>query len=868
MTKYDPSTIEPKWQRIWEKSGIYEPDLKGVSKPFGKTQGKPFYNLMMFPYPSAEGLHVGNMYAFTGADIYGRFKRMQGFDVFEPIGLDGFGIHSENYALKVGRHPMELAKETEKNFYRQLRATGNGYAWKEKLETYDPDYYKWTQWIFVQMFKRGLAYRGKAPVNWCPSCKTVLADEQVINGACERCKTIVEKRQMEQWFFKITKYAERLLNNLEKINWSEKVKIAQRNWIGKSDGWIEKWKVDETNIELETFTTWPHTTYGATFIVIAPEHPVINELVEGTEYAAGAKKFIQEVIEDKAKDPAVLDKEKKGYFLGRYAINHLTGKKMPIHIANFAIMEYGTGIVKGAPAHDQRDFEFAKKYKLPIIMVIRPKGSKLEAEDLKEAYVGPGIMTEHTEQFTGMSDDKARTAVADYSIKLGHARKMVLYHLRDWLISRQRYWGPPIPMINCPKCGWQSVPEKDLPVLLPEVEDWRPKGTGKSPLANIGSFVKTTCPKCKGPAERETDVSDTFLDSSWYFFRYPSVDTGNKKMIVDPLITKKWLPVDMYIGGAEHAVLHLLYSRFITMVFHDLGLIDFSAKGGLADEPYKRFYAHGLLISEGAKISKSRGNLISPDNYISRYGSDTLRCYLMFLGPFDQGGDFRDASILGIWRFLNRVWKLVAENKNEKIKMENDNVKSKNLERVKNQTIKKVTGDIENLRYNTALASLMEYYNEIAKLKSQSSKVELRENIKTLLLLLAPFAPHMAEELWQRIESGTKKTQSEISTPVSRGQKSGKNKKNHDSLFILHNSIHTRPWPKYNENSIKEETVTVVVCVNGKMRDKLVAPRSQSGQERELVKLASASSKIQKYLAGKKIKKTVFVPERLINFVI
>ena len=867
---YDPSVIESYWQKVWIGKGIYEPDLKRVPKPFDKAQGEPFYNLVMFPYPSAEGLHVGNMYCFTGSDIYGRYKRMQGCDVFEPIGLDGFGIHSENYALKVGRHPLKQAKISEKNFYRQLHATGNGYAWKEKLETYDPEYYRWTQWIFIQLFKHGLAYRAKAQVNWCPSCKTVLSDEQVVMGACERCKTPVVKKELEQWFFKITQYAEKLLGNLNHINWSERVKIAQRNWIGKSEGAEINFPIANCELQIEVFTTRPDTLFGATFMVLSPKHPAVAELQKiNKKVNQNTYKLIDNYIKKSQKtteeEKIAEGREKTGVFTGFSCLNPVSGETMPIWVADYVLMGYGTGAIMAVPAHDQRDFDFAKKYHLPIKAVIAGGDSAKEAYDREGPLINSG-------PWDGWKMPQEMNKVTEWLTERKIGQKKVTYRLRDWCVSRQRYWGPPIPMIHCPKCarldpagqGWQPVPEKDLPVLLPEVKDWRPKGAGKSPLATVESFVNVTCPKCGGTARRETDVSDTFLDSAWYFFRYPSTRSARSGQVpFDNEITKKWLPVDMYIGGAEHAVLHLLYTRFLTMVFKDLNFIDFSAKGGLADEPFERFYANGLLIFEGAKMSKSKGNIIIPDIYISRYGADTLRCYLMFLGPFDQGGDFRDLGILGIWRFLNRVWKLAtalgssasdfstSDSLREKtsiysrgssslaredLKIGRTSPALFDLERIRHQTIKKVTEDIEGLRYNTALAALMEYYNQLSIFNSQLSIEDRRQAIKTLLLLLAPFAPHLTEELWAKL-----------------GEK-----------FSIHNSF----WPQYDNRLIKEEKVTLVVCINGKMREKLELQTALSQNQKEVEKLALQSSKVQKYLNGKDAKKTVFIPGKLINFVV
>ena len=940
MTSYNPKEIEKKWADRWFREKIYEPDLEGRSA----SRRKPFYNLMMFPYPSAEGLHVGNMYPYAGADIYGRKKRMEGYDVFEPIGLDGFGIHSENYALKIGRHPKELARESEKNFYNQLKMIGNGFAWNERLETHDPEYYKWTQWIFVQMFKHGLAYRKKATVNWCPKCLTVLADEQVLAGECERCETKVIKKELEQWFFKITDYAECLLDDLETIDWSENVKIAQKNWIGRSEGILIDFKIQGTSDKIQVFTTRPDTLFGATYMVLAPEHELVSNLKSQISNWGEVENYIKEV-KSKAEEEK---KWKTGIELkGIKAINPATKEEIPIWIADYVVMGYGTGAIMAVPAHDQRDFEFAKKYKLSIRQVIAPhfedekskrqSGSPIikrktlycilrnprtdeyltldwenfgwhtfiiggiednedavlaatreireetgyknirfvrslgrlygsyfaahkkenrlaDAEGLlfelvddardpiseeekkmhklqwmkpgeienftdissqkyvweqfvkESAYIAEGILV-NSGKFSGVDSEEAKKKITEF---VG-GKIQVNYHLRDWLISRQRYWGPPIPMIYCKKCEWQPVPEKDLPVLLPDVRDFHPTGTDKSPLATIEEFVKTTCPKCGGEARRETDVSDTFLDSAWYFFRY--IDHKNKKEPFDKVRAKKWLPVDMYIGGAEHAVLHLLYTRFITKVFHEWDLIEF-------DEPFKKFRAHGLLIKNGAKMSKSKGNVVNPDEYIKAYGADVFRMYLMFLGPFSVGGDFRDAGIVGIDRFLKRVW-YFKENAKRMKRIHSE------TEIILNQSIKKIGEDIERLHYNTAVSQLMILLNTLeGGFDEQSYKIFLK--------LLAPFAPFITEELWSGL--GEKK------------------------------SIHISLWPTYDESKLRESTKEIVIQINGKVRDRFEVQGDAS--EEEIKKEALSREKIKALLASRKPQRIIIVRNHLINIVL
>jgi len=826
MKDYHPSEIEKKWQKIWREKKIFQPDMRRAKKPF--------YNLMMFPYPSAEGLHVGNMYAFTGADIYGRFKRMQGFDVFQPIGLDGFGIHAENYALKIGQHPAKVARRTERNFYRQLQATGNAYAWENTLKTYDSDYYKWTQWIFVKLFKAGLVERKKAPVNFCPSCKTTLSDEQVIAGRCERCKTEVEKKHLEQWFFKITKYADRLLKNLDWINWSERTKIAQRNWIGKSEGAEIKFKIQNSKSQIPVFTTRPDTIFGVTFFVIAPESEWVEKLTT-PENRTRLEKYIKLSKKKSETERTAPTSEKTGVSTGSFVINPATGKAIPVWVADYVVLGYGTGAVMGVPAHDQRDWDFARQHCLEIKPVIRPKKGRWDFG--KGAWEGEGILI-NSRKFNDLESRKAIGEITRWLAKKGLAKKVVQYHLRDWCISRQRYWGPPIPMIYCSKCaqkgvgerkelpGWFTVPESELPVLLPYLKNYQPKRLGASPLTQAESWLKVTCPRCGGAAQRETDVSDTFLDSAWYFFRYPTIGQPSAdKFAFDPQITKKWLPVDMYIGGHEHACLHLMYSRFITMVFKDLGLIDF-------EEPYKRFYAHGLLIAEGAKMSKSKGNIVIPDEYIKKFGADTLRCYLRFLGPFDQGGDFRDSGIAGMYRFLSRIWRIYQEGKKIGSKT------SPELLRPLHQLIQKVTNDISNLRYNTAIATMMEFLNQWNN-GGQLSKADAGNFLK----LLAPFAPHLAEELWQ-------------------------NKVQSSKLKVKNWSVHQQSWPKYDPKLAAEEEITIVVQVNGKVRGQIKVQSAIRNSQSEIEKLAQSEPRVAKHLAGGKIRKVIFVPGKLINFVI
>jgi leucyl-tRNA synthetase len=828
-SSYDHLQIEAKWQERWLTSNLNVAPIEKSSKPF--------YNLMMFPYPSAEGLHVGNMYAFTGSDVYGRFKRMQGYDVFEPIGLDGFGIHSENYALKIGRHPVDHASITQTNFYNQLKKIGAMFDWNRTVETYDPNYYRWTQWLFVQMFRHGLAYRKKAEVNFCPSCKTVLADEQVIDGKCERCGNIVEKRSLEQWFFRITAYAEKLLENSFSLDWSDKVKVAQKNWIGKKEGIEITYQVVDQNGaeagEIVCFTTRPDTNFGATFVVIAPEHPFITQAkrVIKSEQADVISQYCNATKVASKEDREAVGRKKTGVNTGLFCVNPLNGQKMPLYISDFVLMGFGTGAVVGVPGHDMRDFEFAQAMKLPIVRVVEGiDGDTSPITKSEQVQEDHGVMM-NSGFLDGMEISTAIEKMMDHLEEKGWGKRVTTYHLRDWLISRQRYWGPPIPMIHCDAClsqgkgerqdmpGWYCQPEDHLPVVLPRIDDYRPGDDGIAPLAKHHEFYETTCPGCGGKAVRETDVSDTFLDSSWYFLRYPSVGASTaSSQAFDKHITKKWLPVDMYTGGAEHSVLHLMYSRFVTMALHDWGYIEF-------DEPFKKFYAHGLVIKDGAKMSKSKGNVVNPDEYIKLYGADALRLYLMFMGPYDQGGDFRDSAMEGMSRWVGRIWRLVQKSATGNPRSSEIIVSS--LQKL----IKKVTDDMEKRRYNTSIASMMEFTNLIADGNTIS-----QQDLKKLVCLVAPFAPHVAEELWAQLGGTT--------------------------------SIHCEPWPAFDETVIKNDTVIIAVQVNGKLRDTLTVVSQDGSNQQAVERLARASANVERYVSGFTVKKVIFVPGKLLNFVV
>jgi leucyl-tRNA synthetase len=802
---YDPQAIERKWQRIWHERGTNNTDLERAQRPF--------YALMMFPYPSAEGLHVGNLFAFTGNDIYGRFQRLRGHNVFEPLGYDAFGIHSENYALKVGKHPMDLIPKNIENFRRQLERAGLMVDWRYTLSTTEPNYYKWTQWLFLQLFKRGLAYKKQAAVNWCPDCKTVLANEQVIAGLCERSKTPVEQRLLEQWFFRISDYAPRLLENLEHIDWSETTKTAQRNWIGRSEGAEITFEAENTIGEKSTirvFTTRPDTIYGATYLVLAPEHPFVDSLTKPAE-----RKKVSAYREKTKKQDIITRKtstEKSGVFTGSYATNPGSGKQIPIWVSDYVLMEYGTGAIMGVPGHDQRDFEFASKFELPIIRVVC--GEREDANTpLESAFTEceSGTLVNST-IFDGYNVEDAKRAVVEFLAKTGAAKPVVHYRLHDWCISRQRYWGPPIPIIYCESCGTVPVPEKDLPVVLPFIPDFKPDDSGVSPLARHEEWYRVACPKCGRTARRETDVSDTFLDSSWYFLRYPSV--GHDDVAFEKDITKKWLPVNSYIGGNEHAVLHLLYSRFITMVLHDAGLLGF-------EEPFTRFRAHGHIIREGAKMSKTQGNIVNPDEYIEEWGADAFRTYLMFLGPYEQGGDFRDRSILGTRRFLDRLFASVQA-------MSTEGEPDPAVMRKLHQTIRKVGEDVSRLSYNTAVAAMMEYMNLLRK----GERTPHRDEILPLIPLVSPFAPHIAEELWEQTGGA--------------------------------GSVFDSAWPSFDPALAAEDSIELVVQVNGKVRSKILVPR-EIAQE-AAVSAALSDPVVSKFVAGVP-KKIIFVPGRLLNIV-
>ena len=810
QNRYNPEAVERKWRGRWERDGVNrmtDADLRNAKAPY--------YNLMMFPYPSAEGLHIGNIYAYTGADVNGRYWRLRGKDVFEPIGFDAFGIHSENHALKVGGNPNDLIPKNIENFTRMLKRFGGMFDWGHAVDTTDLSYYRWTQWVFLQLYRGGLVERREAPVNWCPSCKTVLANEQVLSGLCERCEAAVEARQLPQWFFKITQYAEKLLHNLEEIDWSEVTKKAQANWIGRSEGAEVDFPVADAkdSAAIRVFTTRPDTLFGATYMVLAPEHPLVDALTAPAQRQA-VEIYRAEVAARDLVERQKIDKEKTGVFTGGHAVNPANGARIPVWIADYVLMGYGTGAIMAVPGHDQRDFEFATAFGLPVVRVIAGPGQDASAP-LAEAYAGDGVLV-HSGRFDGLPVAEGKKAIVRQLAEEGAAVPQIHYRLRDWCVSRQRYWGPPIPIIHCADCGPVPVPERDLPVQLPYLEDFRPDDSGQSPLTRAEAWHRAPCPACGKAACRDTDVTDNFLCSGWYFLRYPSV--GRDDLAMDPELTAKWLPVDSYIGGNEHAVLHLMYARFLTMALHDLGVIGF-------DEPFRRFRAHGLLIRDGRKMSKSKGNVIVPDDIIKDYGADAMRLYLMFLGPYEQGGDYRGAGIQGPFGFLNRLWQSVAE-----ADRNGDALPAAEVERALHRTIKQVTEQLEALQFNTAIAAMMEYMNLVRAGGRRPRAAELLP----LVVMVAPFAPHVAEELHERLGF-------------------------QESLFA------SARWPAYDPAKLVETTRTIAVQVNGKLRGQVQVP-AETGED-AVRAAAERERNVARHLDGKRIRKVIYVPNKLVNLV-
>jgi leucyl-tRNA synthetase len=851
--RYTPQTVEAKWQKRWEETGLYRTELHP-----GRTK---FYFLTMFPYPSADLLHLGHWYVMTGSDVGARFKRMQGYDVLFPIGFDAFGLPAENAAIRHGIHPRIYTSNNITQMRSQIRLMGCMFDWSHEVVTCDPEYYRWNQWFFLQFFHCGLAYRKFSPVDWCPTCNTTLAREQVVGAdrLCERCDTPVTKRDLNQWFFKTTEYAEELLD-FAGLDWPERTIVQQRNWIGKSVGVEFTWQVDGSGDSFRVFTTRPDTVFGATFCVLAPEHPLV-ERITTLEQRDEVEAYIEQAKRQTEIDRLSTERERTGVWTGAYAINPMNGQPVPIYIADYVLMSYGTGAIMAVPAHDERDFDFATRHGLPIPVVIAPPG--WDGQPLSEAYTGEGTMV-NSRNYDDLPSSEAWGQIADEMEARGIGERRTNYRLRDWLISRQRYWGTPIPIVYCDACGIVPVPEDQLPVLLPEDVDFRP--TGESPLRFHEGFLRTQCPRCGGPAERETDTMDTFVDSSWYQYRYLSPHDDQHPF--DPEKGREWLPVDQYTGGPEHAVMHLLYTRFWTKAMRDLGLVGF-------DEPIRRLYHQGIILGpDGMRMSKSRGNVVLPDSLVQDYGADAFRTFLLFIGPWDQGGPWNPKGSEGVVRFLNRVWTVLttdltpgpspstADGEGRAVRLPPppsmvDGERSKSgltpglssagarggfdaageraLRRITHQTIRKVGEDLGGFAYNTAVAALMELVNALMRVRERGAagSPAWNEAIEALVLMLAPMAPHLSEELWER-----------LGRPYS---------------------VHQQPWPQWDPDLAAEETVEIVIQVNGKLRDRLLLPVGLD--EEELRRHALASGKVQAAVGAREPRKVIVVPNKLVNVV-
>ena len=820
LDRYNFSEIEAKWQKKWEDENAF--------KVVEDKDKEKYYVLEMFPYPSGK-LHMGHVRNYSIGDVLARFKKMKGYNVLHPMGWDSFGLPAENAAIKNNVEPSVWTWNNIDEMRKQLKELGLSYDWDREVATCHPDYYKWMQWIFIQFYNKGLAYKKENPVNWCPSCQTVLANEQVVDGKCERCGTLVGKKELSQWYFKITDYAERLLDNLDNLpGWPNKVKLMQKNWIGKSIGAEVTFEIEGYDKGLDIFTTRADTLYGVTYMVLAPEHPYLRDLVAGSEYEPAVDKYLDEVQHLSDIERTSTTKEKTGVFIGRYCINPLNGKRVPIFISDYVLMDYGTGAIMAVPAHDQRDFEFAKAFDLEIIPVVDPEDPEIDLYDLKEAFAAEGKMI-NSGKFDGMNNKEAIEKVIEYLEEEGIGRKTVNYKLRDWLISRQRYWGTPIPMIHCDTCGWVPEKEENLPVMLPTDVEFT--GKGESPLATSKTFVDTVCPICGKPAKRELDTMDTFLDSSWYFLRY--CDAQNKDDAFSKEKTDYWMNVDQYIGGVEHAILHLMYARFFQMALYDLGLVS-------DEEPFKNLLTQGMVIKDGAKMSKSLGNVVSPKEIIEKYGADTARLFILFAAPPERELDWSDKGVEGSFRFINRVYRMVYDFSQKykdapdsyEIKTEAD----KSMAYWMNYAIKKVSDDIgERFNFNTAISTIMEMVNEMYRYKEGEVNAGLyAAAIKNLIIMLAPFVPHVTEEMWEHLEYG--------------------------------GSVHEQPWPEYDENALVKDTVEIVVQINGKIKEKINIAGDLSREEME--KIAMENDKVKGLTDGKNVVKVIAVPGKLINIVV
>lgn len=824
--KYDFKKIENKWQKTWKEENTFK-----TIDDFSKEK---YYVLEMFPYPSGK-LHMGHVRNYSIGDAIARIKKMQGFNVLHPMGFDSFGLPAENAAIKNNVEPSEWTEKNTKEMEEQLDKLGFSYDWNREVSTCRPDYYRWMQWIFIQFYKKGLAYKKENPVNWCPSCKTVLANEQVVNGECERCKSTVGKKNLSQWYLKITDYADELLQDLDKLkDWPDKVKTMQKNWIGKSIGAEISFDIVDFDKKLNVFTTRADTVFGVTYMVISPEHPFVKELIKGRPEEEAALDYIEEVSHKNDIERSSTVGEKTGVFIGRYAVNPITGKEIPIFISDYVLMGYGTGAIMAVPAHDQRDFDFAKKFNLDIVPVVEPNDSDIDVNNLSESFEAEGKMINSAE-FNGLNNREAIEKIIDYITKKGIGKKTINYRLRDWLISRQRYWGTPIPMINCPKCGWVPEKEENLPILLPK--DVKFTGKGESPLATSKDFANCKCPACGGEAKRELDTMDTFLDSSWYFLRY--CDPHNDNMPFSKEKTDYWMSVDQYIGGVEHAILHLLYSRFFQKVFKDLGLVS-------NDEPFKRLLTQGMVNKDGKKMSKSIGNVVSPDEIINKYGADTARLFILFAAPPEKELDWSDEGVEGSYRFLNRVYRLAMEtverssseqnNAEKQIENEKNNSDDKELLLMMNAAIKKVTEDAGGrFNFNTAISSIMELVNECYRYKElDNARIDfLVEAVKNVIILLYPFAPHIAEEMWEAFDSGR---------------------------------LEEQQWPSYDESALIRDEVEIVVQINGKIKEKLMVDSNLD--KKGLEDFVMSNENVINHIDGKNVIKVIPIPGRLVNIVV
>lgn len=821
--KYNFTEIEKKWQDVWEKEDAFK-----TVEDYDKEK---YYVLEMFPYPSGK-LHMGHVRNYSIGDVIARFKRLKGYNVLHPMGWDSFGLPAENAAIKNDIHPAIWTDSNIAEMHRQLQGLGFSYDWDREVATCKEEYYKWMQWIFIQFYNKGLAYKKDNPVNWCPSCQTVLANEQVVDGCCERCHTPVTKKRLSQWYLKITDYADRLLKDLDKMpGWPEKVKLMQKNWIGRSTGAEVTFEIENFSKKLQIYTTRPDTLFGVTYMVLAPEHPFVPELTNGTEYEDAVKTYQEECQHKSEIERTSLTKEKTGVFTGCYGINPVNGKRVPIFISDYVMMDYGTGAIMAVPAHDQRDFEFAKKFDLDIVPVVDSQNPEIDINNLTEAFVAEGTMI-NSGKYTGMNNKEAIEEITKDLEADGLGKAQVNYKLRDWLISRQRYWGCPIPMVYCEECGWVPEKEENLPVKLPTDVEFT--GKGDSPLKTSKTFGETTCPCCGKKAVREFDTMDTFVDSSWYFLRY--CDAHNSEKPFDKKKADYWMNVDQYIGGVEHAILHLLYARFFQMVMHDLGLVD-------AEEPFDNLLTQGMVIKDGAKMSKSLGNIVSPEEIQAKYGADTARLFILFAAPPEKELDWSDAGVEGSYRFLNRVYRLVQEYVNEirgdfrgseTITIQSAEDKALNFQL--NATVKKVTEDAGGrFSFNTAISSIMELVNALYKYKQGEVNVPLMNDaIEKLILIMNPFVPHITEELWNDL--------------------------GHEDRVYQQN------WPEFDPAALELETVEIIVQVNGKLKDKMAFEKN--AEKSAIEEAALASERVQDAIAGKSVVKTIVVPNKLINFVV